>query len=93
MRTVDDIANQLLLEIEIISNLLKQTPYRWREIEGAHNILKNKNKVHYPKIKRKLFMDYRMIHDHQIDIKNLNEHLDKSYTFAELLESPINQEQ
>lgn len=92
MRTVDDIADQLLLEIEIISNLLKQSPYTWSEIEGVHNILKNKNKTHYPKIKRKLFMDYRMIADHQINIQNLNEHLDNSYTFAALLETPINQE-
>ena len=93
MRTIDDIANQLFLEVEVISGLLEQTPYTWREIEGVYNILKNKNKSHYPKIKRKLFMDYRMIADHQIDIQNLNEHLDKSHILAALLETAIIQEQ
>jgi hypothetical protein len=76
-------ASSLLLELETIVLILGATTYEWREINGAINILKNKNKAHYSKINKKLFLDFRMIADHQIDLPSLQGHIDKAFEFSD----------
>lgn len=86
MNATDRIAEALHAELNAVSVILKQTPYEWREINGALNILNNKNRAHYQKIKRKLFLDFRMIEDHQIQIAGLNSHLEYAYELASQLQ-------
>lgn len=86
MNATDRIAAALQAELNAVSTLLKRTPYEWREIHRALNILYNKDRAHYPKIKRKLFLDSRMIEDHQIQIDGLDSHLESAYELANQLE-------
>ena len=78
---------KLLAELEIIDSILNSESLIWREIRSSLNMLRNKNRRHYGKIKRKLFMDFRMIEDHQITIEGLNGHLDEAYELAEFFET------
>lgn len=90
MSSADEIAKSLLSELEAISTILENTNYKWNEINGSINILKSKNIAHYPKIKRKLFLDFRMITDHQIQFEHLDRHLDLAYRLSDSLENIVN---
>ena len=59
----------------------------WKQVRGALNILKNKDREHHYKIKRKLFMDFRMVTDYQVSDPSLDPHMDRAYEIAEIFES------
>lgn len=77
---------ELLTELVIIDSMLNSESLIWREIRSSLNMLRNKNRNHYGKIKRKLFMDFRMIVDQQIDMEGLDGHLDAAFELAEYFE-------
>lgn len=84
---IEKIEIELLRHLEFIDLFLNEKDLRWKEVRGALNIVKNKNREHYNKIKNKLFMDFRMIEDHQITTdKELSLHMDESWRIAESLE-------
>lgn len=78
---------ELLKEVEAIDSFLNKDALTWKEVRGTLNMLKNKNRQHYHKIKRKLFMDFRMVADHQITDPQLDPHMEKAYEIAGVLES------
>ncbi|MBW3807217.1 hypothetical protein GL273_15630 [Aeromonas jandaei] len=87
--TIESIETELLNELRAIDDYLNKDRVIYNEVRGAINIIKNKNKFHYHKIKHKLFMDFRMIDDHQIDDPQLYFHLDRAYKLAAFLEDVI----
>ena len=83
---IENIESQLLIHLEQLDAFLNEKELHWKEVRGALNMVKNKQREHYTKLKRKLFMDYRMIGDHQIDDPNLNMHMEEAWKIAETLE-------
>jgi hypothetical protein len=83
---IEKLESELLSEIESVDRFLNKNELIWKQVRGALNILKNKNREHYPKIKRKLFMDFRMVTDHQISVLSLDPHMDQAYEIAEIFE-------
>ena len=84
---IDEIETELLRHLKFIDSFLNEKDLRWKEVRGALNIVKNKNRENYNKIKNKLFMDYRMIEDHQITVDaELSLHMDEAWKIAESLE-------
>lgn len=83
---LEDLEVELLKEIEAVDALLNRDGEAWKQIRGSLNILKSSNRQHYSKIKRKLFMDFRMVADHQISDSDLGSHMDRAYEIAELFE-------
>jgi len=84
--TIEPIETELLNELRVIDDYLNKDRVIYNEVRGAINIIQNKNKSHYHKIKHKLFMDFRMIDDHQIDDPQLEFHLERAYKLAAFLE-------
>ncbi|WP_429117431.1 hypothetical protein [Aeromonas veronii] len=87
--TIESIETELLNELREIDDYLNKDRVIYSEVRGALNIIKNKNKPLYHKIKHKLFMDFRIIDDHQIDDPQLDFHLDRAYKLAAFLEHVI----
>jgi cobalamin biosynthesis protein CbiG len=84
---IETLEAEMLVEVEAIDSFLNKENVTWREIRGVLNILKNRNREHYSKLKRKLFMDFRMITDHQISDPLLDPHLNRAYEIAGIFES------
>jgi hypothetical protein len=84
---IETLEVELLKEVEAIDSFLNKDEATWMEVRGALNMLKNKNRQHYHKLKRKLFMDFRMVDDHQITDPQLDPHMDKAYEIAGVLEN------
>ncbi|BEE00437.1 hypothetical protein J4G66_20535 [Aeromonas dhakensis] len=87
--TIESIETELLNELRAIDDYLNKDRVIYNEVRGALNIIQNKNKPYYHKIKHKLFMDFRMIDDHQIDDPQLDFHLDRAYKLAAILEHAV----
>ncbi|MGY3862583.1 hypothetical protein ACW5WN_13410 [Aeromonas lacus] len=87
--TIESIETELLNELMAIDDYLNKDRVIYNEVRGALNIIKNKNNLHYHRIKHKLFMDFRMIDDHQIDDPQLEFHLERAYKLAAFLEDAI----
>ena len=83
---IEIIEKKLLTEIEAVDAFLNKDNIQWAEIRKVLNILKSKNRKLYPKIKRQLFMDFRMVHDHQISDPLLDKHMNKAWELSEILE-------
>jgi hypothetical protein len=84
---IDKLENEMCTELKAIDSFLNEEKVIWKEVRGALNMIENRQRQHYFKLKRKLFMDFRMITDNQISDPLLDCHLDRAYEIAEMFAS------
>ena len=86
MTLYEENEKQLLIELEAIDFLLNVGTVSWEEVRGVLNMLKNRNRDHYVKIRHKLFLDFRMVEDHRISIEGLGGRMGRAYKLADFFE-------
>ncbi len=81
---IEQLEAEMLSELKAIDSFLNKKVVTWENIRSSLNMVENRNRQHYPKLLRKLFMDYRMIGDHQISDPILDRHLERAYEIAKV---------
>jgi len=84
---IEKLEIEMLTELKAIDSFLNQKEVAWKEIRSSLNMVENRNRQYYSKLERKLFLDFRMITDHQISDPLLDCHLDRAYEIANILAS------
>ncbi|WP_281628854.1 hypothetical protein [Vibrio sp. St2] len=84
---IEKLENEMYSELKAIDSFLNKEGVIWKEVRGSLSMIENRQRQHYFKLKRKLFMDFRMITDHQISDPSLDCHLDRAYEIAQMFAS------